>query len=157
MIGRENVLKVIQEIGNSQDKLLEILIKVQNGSEKNNVSEEQLVEISKELAIPLSKVYGVASFYSMISVQERGKNVIQICNSGPCYVKGSRNIVEIFESELGIKMGEVTKDGLFSLEFTSCIGACDIAPAVKINDELYGNLDKDKIAQIVSKLREEGK
>lgn len=153
MNSKENVLKAVQEAGNSKDKLIEVLIKVQESSPENFVTEAQLEEISSELGISLSKVYGVASFYSMLSTEKRGKYVVQICNSGPCYVQGSDNIVKIFEEELGIQMGEVTDDGLFSLEFTSCIGACDIAPAVKINEDVHGNLDRNKINQIISQLR----
>ena len=149
------VLQAIQEVGNTKDKLIEVLLKIQDNSNDNCITEEQLEEISKELGIPLSKVFGVASFYSLLSTQKRGENVIQICNSGPCYIRGSRNVVEIFESVLGIKMGEVTDDEKFSLEFTSCIGACDVAPAVKINGEVYGNLDNQKVKEIINGLREE--
>lgn len=154
MTEREYVLQAIKEVGSTEDKLIEVLLNVQDNSKDNYITEGQLEEISQELGVPLSKVYGVASFYSLLSTQQRGEYVIQICNSGPCYVKGSKNVVEMFESSLGIKMGEVTEDGKFSLEFTSCIGACDVAPAVKINEEVYGNLDKKKIDEIVNGIRE---
>ncbi len=154
MTERECVLQAIQEVGGTKDKVIEVLLKLQDNSRDNYITDGQLEEVSQELGIPLSKVYGVASFYSLLSTQQRGENVIQICNSGPCYVKGSKNVVEMFEAALGIKMGEVTEDGKFSLEFTSCIGACDIAPAVKINDEVYGNLDKQKIDEIINGIRE---
>lgn len=154
MTEREYVLQAIQEVGGTEDKLIEVLLKVQDNSKDNYITEGQLEEISQELGIPLSRVYGVASFYSLLSTQQRGENVIEICNSGPCYVRGSKNVVEMFESALGIKMGEVTDDGKFSLEFTSCIGACDVAPAVKINEEVYGNLDKQKIDEIINGIRE---
>ena len=153
MIKTENVLRAIEEIGNTEDKLIEVLIKVQERSSENYITESQLEEISQELEIPLSKVYGVASFYSLLSTHRRGENVIQICNSGPCYVRGSRNIVKMFESALGIKMGEVTDDGKFSLEFTSCIGSCDVAPSAKINEEVCGNLDEKKIDEIINSIR----
>lgn len=151
----ENTIKIIEKIGKTPDKLIEILIKVQRQSNENYITEDQLKIISKELCVPLSKVYGVATFYSMLSIKKRGKYVIQICNSGPCYVKNSKEIAKAFEAALGINMGEVTDDGLFSLEFTSCIGACDLAPAVKINEEIYGNLDKEKVYKIIDSLRKE--
>ncbi|MTI46200.1 complex I 24 kDa subunit family protein [Sporosalibacterium faouarense] len=139
-----------------KDKLIETLINVQKNSKGHYISEDKLEEISKELGVSLSKVHGVASFYSMLSTKERGEYVVQICNSGPCYIQGANNIATIFEEELGIKMGEVTEDKKFSLEFTSCIGACDIAPAVKINNEVYGGLNKEKIRELVEMLRKEG-
>lgn len=147
------ISSIIEEIGKTDDKLIEVLIEVQKKSEKNYLSEEVLKIVSKDMNISLSRVYGTASFYSMLSTEERGKYVIQICNSAPCYLKDGKNIVKIFQDILGIKMGEITDDGLFSLEFTSCIGACDIAPAVKINDKLYGNLDRGKIFNILSSIR----
>lgn len=154
MTEREYVLQAIQEVGGTEDKIIEVLLNVQGSSSRNYITEDQLEVISQELGVPLSIVYGVASFYSLLSTYQRGENVIEICNSGPCYISGSKNIVEMFESVLGIKMGEVTNDCKFSLEFTSCIGACDVAPAAKINGEVYGNLDKKKIDEIVNAIRE---
>lgn len=151
----EKTIKIIEAIGKTTDKLIEILMEVQRQSNENCVTEEELKIISKELGVPLSKVYGVATFYSMLSTKKRGKYVIQVCNSGPCYVKNSKLIAKLFEGVLGIKMGEITSDGLFSLEYTSCIGACDLAPAVKINEEVYGNLDREKIHKLIDTLRKE--
>lgn len=151
----EKTIKIIEAIGKTTDKLIEILMEVQRQSNENCVTEEELKIISKELGVPLSKVYGVATFYSMLSTKKRGKYVIQVCNSGPCYVKNSKLIAKLFENVLGIKMGEITSDGLFSLEYTSCIGACDLAPAVKINEEVYGNLDREKIYKLIDTLRKE--
>lgn len=151
----EKTIKIIKQIGKTPDKLIEILMEVQSQSNENCVTEEDLKIISKELGIPLSKVYGVATFYSMLSTKKRGKYVIQVCNSGPCYVKNSKLIAKLFEAVLGINMGEMTADGLFSLEYTSCIGACDLAPAVKINEEVYGNLDSEKIYKLIDTLRKE--
>lgn len=151
----EKTIKIIEAIGKTTDKLIEILMEVQRQSNENCVTEEELKIISKELGVPLSKVYGVATFYSMLSTKKRGEYVIQVCNSGPCYVKNSKLIAKLFENVLGIKMGEITSDGLFSLEYTSCIGACDLAPAVKINEEVYGNLDREKIYKLIDTLRKE--
>ena len=154
---QQMVLGIIEDKGNMKDKLIEILLEIQLRTEGNYVPKEALKIISESLDIPLSRVYGVATFYSMLSIKERGKYVIQICNSAPCYISGSSDIVKDFEEVLGIKMGEVTEDGMFSLEYTSCIGACNLAPAVKINDKVYGNLDKNKIIEILDSLRKEGK
>lgn len=149
-------MDIINRVGKTPDKLLEILIETQRNSEGNYITENELRIISKALGVPLSKVYGVATFYSMLSTKKRGKYIIQVCKSGPCYVNGTSTVVDVFENVLGIKMGEVTNDGLFSLEYTSCLGACDIAPAVKINEQLYGNLTVGKIIEIVDVLKRGG-
>jgi len=155
MVDKVNIINIIQNIGTTQDKLIEILIAVQAQSKEHYISEEQLNMISKFLNIPLSKVYGVASFYSMFSTKKKGKYVIEICNSGPCYVKNSTQIVKALEELLNIKVGEMTPDGLFSIEYISCFGACHIAPAIRINDEIYGNLTSEKVAKIIESLRKE--
>lgn len=153
----EKTIDIIKRIGNTPDKLIEVLLEVQSHSDENYITEKELKIISRELDVPLSKAFGVASFYSMLSTKKRGKYVIQVCNSGPCYVKNSKKVAKAFESALGIKMGEITEDGLFSLEYTSCIGACDLAPAAKINEEIYGNLDIEKIYKLIDSLRKEEK
>ncbi|EOD00049.1 complex I 24 kDa subunit family protein [Caldisalinibacter kiritimatiensis] len=149
------ISEIVDRIGNTPDKLLEVLIQTQQKSKQNYVTESELRTISKLLDVPFSKVYGVATFYSMLSVKKRGNYVIQICNSGPCYINGAGDLVSFIEELLDIKMGEITNDGVFSLEYTSCIGACDKGPAIKINDKVYGNLNKTKIVEIIDKLRKE--
>jgi len=144
------VNKVVNDLGNHEDKLIEILIEVQRCSELNYLSKEDIKCIAEELDISVTKVYGIANFYSMLSTEKRGKNVIQICDSAPCHLKNGQGIVKIFEEILGIKMGEVTQDELFSLEYTSCIGECDISPAIRINDKVFGSLNRGKIFNLLA-------
>ena len=113
------------------------------------IPEDSIIEIARSLDVPISEVYGVASFYSFLAVKPKGRNVIRICQSLPCHLKHSQAVIESLEKELGIKPGETTADSKFSLEFTNCIGACDMAPAMLVNDDLHGNLTLDKIAQIL--------
>jgi NADH-quinone oxidoreductase subunit E len=94
-------------------------------------------------------VYGVTTFYSFLSVEPLGRNVIRICKSIPCYLKNAEMIVESAEKVLGIKPGQTTEDGRFSFELTNCIGACEQAPAMLINDEVHGHLTPRKIAEIL--------
>ena len=114
--------------------------------------EELVNELAKSLDIPVGEVYGVASFYSFLSTKPLGKNVIRICNCMPCYLKNSQSILETVEGELGIKPGETTEDGKFSLQLTNCIGACDQAPAMMINYKLYVNLTPKKTMEILEQL-----
>jgi NADH-quinone oxidoreductase E subunit len=113
------------------------------------VSEEVMAELAESLDTPINDVYGVASFYSFLSIKPLGRNIIRICKSLPCFLKGSDIIVESVKKELGIKLGETTPDGRFSFELTNCIGACDKAPAMMINHDVYGDLTPGEISQIL--------
>jgi NADH-quinone oxidoreductase subunit E len=113
------------------------------------LSRETIAELAASLGLSIGEVYGVASFYSFLSVEPRGRNVIRICKSLPCYLKNSRLIVESVRKELGIKPGQTTPDGRFSFELTNCIGACDKAPAMMINDDVHVDLTPGKIAKIL--------
>lgn len=113
------------------------------------IPEKSIMEIAQSLDLPVSEVYGVATFYSFLATRPRGRNVIRVCQSLPCHLKHSGILIDTLESALGIKPGETTADSRFSLEFTNCIGACDLAPAILINSDLHGNLTPDKISQIL--------
>jgi NADH-quinone oxidoreductase E subunit len=113
------------------------------------LSEASLAEVAEFLNVPLSEVYGVATFYSLLSTRPQGRNVIRICQSLPCYLKHAPMIIRSVEDELGIKPGETTPDGKFSFELTNCIGACDMAPAMLINHDVHGELTPEKIAQVL--------
>lgn len=157
VMGRDkDVIEAIERNGSTPDKLIEVLIDVQNHSGENYISEGKLRDISDSLGVPLGKAYGIASFYSMLSTKKRGRYVIQVCNSVPCHMYRSLDIVKAVEDALQIKAGEVTTDGLFSLEFTDCIGNCAEPPAMKINDRVYGNLDYNKVLSIIDSIRKEG-
>ena len=135
-------------IGNQEhEMLLEILIAAQR--ELGYLSEEAMSAAARTLSLPLSEVYGVATFYAFISVKPQGRNVIRVCKSLPCYMKNGRRIAESVEKEIGIRPGATTPDGRFSFEWTNCIGACDQAPAMLVNGHLYGNLTSKKISEIL--------
>jgi len=114
---------------------------------------ESMIEVARSLGLQVSEVYGVATFYSFFSTRPQGKYVIRICKSLPCFLKGSGIIIDSIREELGIKSGETTLDGRFSLELTNCIGACDKAPAMMINHIVYGNLTPERFIQILGKYR----
>ncbi len=130
-----------------QENLLVLLKESQ--SRRSYLPPELLAELASSLGISISEVYGVATFYSFLSTKPQGRNVIKICKSLPCFLKNSQMIIESLEQEIGIKPGETTPDGRFSFQLTNCIGACDKAPAMMINDEIYGDLTPKKIAGIL--------
>ena len=148
------VKEIVKKYGNNRENLLQILHDVQNQSIQNYISEENISLLSKEMNIPVSDIKGTASFYTMFSFIPRGKYVIRVCESPPCHLLGSQTIFKAIETKLGIKEGETTKDGLFTLEGTSCLGICGVAPAMMINGEAYGNLDEEKIGKILGQIRE---
>lgn len=111
--------------------------------------------IARKLGIPTAKVYGVVTFYSFFTMRPRGRHVISACMGTACYVKGSEKVIEAFQSNLGIKQGEITSDGMFSIEIVRCIGACGLAPVVTIDGNVYGHVKPDDIPGIIESLREE--
>lgn len=119
--------------------------------------EKALRDISNHINIPLSGVYGVATFYNQFRLTPLGKNVIRVCRGTACHVKNSANILVALESELGIKAGQTTRDKVFTLETVVCIGACSIAPVININKDYYGRVVIKEIPKILNKYRKEEK
>ena len=107
--------------------------------------------IAEGLEIPLEEVYGVVTFYGHFSLNPKGKYKISVCLGTACYVKGAGKVLERIEEKLGIKSGEITSDGKFSLDATRCLGACSLAPIMTINEEIYGKLTPSDINGILDK------
>ncbi|CEO88570.1 NADH-quinone oxidoreductase subunit NuoE family protein [Syntrophaceticus schinkii] len=112
--------------------------------------EEAILTAAKVFAIPTKDAYEVATFYSYFATKQRGQNVIRICESAPCHVAGVNEIVAALEQELGIKMGETTPDGKFTLEFTQCVGQCQGTPVVTINRKPYVDVAPENIPAILA-------
>ena len=110
--------------------------------------------IAKALNMPLSEVYGVATFYSQFSLSPKGEHRISVCLGTACYVKGADKILEGLETRLGIKCGECTSDGKFSLDSTRCVGACGLAPVMLVDEDVYGRLTVDELDDILAKYRD---
>ncbi len=109
--------------------------------------------IAAGLNIPGSEIFGVMSFYSMYTWHPKGKYVIRMCESPPCHVLGAQNLLEALKEELGIGLNETTADGLFSLELSACLGVCEVAPAMQINEVVHGNLTSARIKQVLADYR----
>lgn len=115
---------------------------------------EVMETISLETNIPLEEIYGVATFYSQFTLTPKGQYKVSVCMGTACYVKGSGDVLDRLVQRLGIKSGECTEDGRFSLEACRCIGACGLAPVITINDEVYGRLVADDIDTILAKYKD---
>ncbi len=146
--------KTIKELmGKYEDPrsaLLPILHTVQR--DYGYISKEAIEEISEILDIPKVEIKGVITFYSMLREKPAGKYHIQLCRNVACYLNGGKELVEFLEKEYGLKPGTFTDNMKFSLSLVECIGQCEIAPAVQINDKFYGNLTPKKLKEILSKL-----
>jgi NADH-quinone oxidoreductase subunit E len=147
---REKILRNYEPTG---DNLLSILHDIQDASAEHYLSEEDLRAAADYLGLPYSFVHGVATFYTMYSLHPRGKNLIRVCQSPPCHLLGSSTISRELIRLLGIGFGETTADKLFTLEMTSCLGVCGVAPAMMVNDRVYGNLTPERIAEVIADLR----
>ncbi len=136
-----------------KENLIYILHEIQDNHPQHYISEEAVEAVGKYLHIPPSQIYGVLTFYTMFSTKPRGTNIIRLCESPPCFLKGSDKIVAKLREILGVKTGETTKDGLFTLEVCACLGVCGNAPVVMINEDVYGDLTEEKIAVIIERLK----
>jgi bidirectional [NiFe] hydrogenase diaphorase subunit len=115
------------------------------------LSADVLQYVAEALKLPASHVYGVVTFYNFFTMVPRGKHQILVCRGTGCHVRGADAIMQALEKGLGVKEGETTKDNLFSLNTARCIGACALAPALAIDDDVYGKLTADKIGQLIKK------
>lgn len=112
--------------------------------------EELQRHIAVKLGIPVAKVYGVVTFYSYFTMEKRGRYVINVCLGTACFVRGSDKILAEFEERLGIKCGQTTEDGLFTLQSLRCVGACGLAPVVQVNGRTYGNANVETVKEILA-------
>jgi NADH-quinone oxidoreductase subunit E len=113
--------------------------------------------VASLLQIEPIEVYEVASFYSMYNLKPVGKCVIEVCQTGPCWLKGAENIVTHFESRLGIKPGETTADGKFTLKTVECLAACGTAPVIQVGTEYHESLTTEKVDQLLDQWKAENK
>ena len=109
--------------------------------------------ISDGTGIPIEKVYGVASFYAQFTMSPKGENEVSVCLGTACYVKGAADVLDALEKELGIKDGQCTRDGKFSLTSLRCVGACGLAPVFIVNGDVYGKATPDKVHDIIEKYK----
>ena len=137
----------------TKDNLIYILHEIQDNHPQHYVSEEAVERVSEYLSIPTNHIYGVLTFYTMYSTKPRGKNVIRLCESPPCFLKGSSDILRKLKEVLNVNAGETTTDGLFTLELCACLGLCGNAPVMMINDDFYADLNEKKVEEIIETIR----
>jgi NADH-quinone oxidoreductase subunit E len=147
--------EVIAKYPKTRENLISILQEVQ--AELGYLSRESIDTISGYLNLPSSKIFGVATFYNQFKLTAPGKIQISICRGTACHVKGSLNLLDACQQQLGIEVGQTTKDGLISLETVACLGCCSIAPAMMVNGKFFGRLDKKKLESLIEQWRATGR
>ena len=149
--GVRKIQAICNRYANKKTPLMMILSDIQN--EFGYIPLEVQKIVSEKTGIPVAEIYGVVTFYSFFSLEPKGKYIIGCCLGTACYVKGAQQIIDKFSEILGIKAGETTTDGLFTIDALRCIGACGIAPAVSINGKVYPKMTVDKVASVVEEYR----
>ncbi|GAB6181124.1 NADH-quinone oxidoreductase subunit NuoE [Desulfotomaculum defluvii] len=112
---------------------------------------DMLVKTAEQLGVPLSDVYGVATFYAAFSLRPRGRHSVNLCLGTACYVKGAPEVQKMLEKEMGIKAGNTTEDRRFSLDLVRCLGACGIAPVMTVNGEVFPRMTAEKVSEVLAK------
>ena len=142
-----------KEFDNDKENLIMMLQAIQR--RYNFLPGAALAYLAEKLAIPLSQIYGVGTFYSTFSLEPKGKNIISICLGTACHVRGAQKVLERITENLSIRDGQTTQDRQFSFESVRCIGCCSLGPVVKINEDIHGRITPDKVGKILSQYKEE--
>ena len=148
---RARLARLLAEYRKKPDALLTALYLVQ--AECNHLSDEVLTEFAEIMEMPKSVIYEVATFYALYSTRPQGRNIIMVCQNLCCFLRGSDEVVMAIARELGIKPGETTADGKFTLRPVECLAACERAPAIQINDKLMGPISPADIPAILAEYR----
>jgi len=150
------VLEILESMGEvTPGDLIPILQKVQD--QYGFLPQDVLTDVSKHTSIPISRIYGVATFYEQFYLEPRGKHIIKCCRGTACYVRGGLTLIDSIKNELGVEEGETTEDFQFTFETVACLGTCALAPVMMVDDTYYGKMDSGKVKKLVAELRSEVK
>lgn len=149
----ENTEKLVAQLVTKHGKTRNSLLPVLQGvvKEEHFLSDEAMIAIAKSLNLSSADVYGTASFYTFLDTEPRGKNIIRVCKTITCKMKGKHRIIEKLEEHLKIKEGETTRDNKFTMLAANCLGWCHKGPVMLINDDVYPELDPDSVIEIIEK------
>lgn len=151
VLWKSKVEDAIRDYGKGKEALLPSLESIQELF--GYIPGEAITYLTENLGVPSVDIYGVITFYGMLTTEKQGEYVVRVPNSLPCYINGSQQIIEALEKELGIKCGETSSDGKFTLEAVSCLALCNFAPAMMVNEKTYGNLTEGKVKEVIDELR----
>jgi NADH:ubiquinone oxidoreductase subunit E len=148
-IGKLN--KIISKHKDKPGSLIPVLEEAQVTLEYLPISVQK--KIARELNLPLSRVYGVVTFYSFFTMKPRGKHTVRVCLGTACYVRGGKAISETLVKEFGIEEGETTPDRMFTLETVRCLGACGLGPVIVVDDNVHGRIKPSKVKEILAQYK----
>ena len=154
-MNQKGIDKILEKHGYEDSSIIAILQDLQK--EDNYLSENDLVYLSENLPIPLTRVYRIATFYNAFSLTPRGKYPVSVCLGTACHVRGAPMVLDRLRLELGIDVGGVTEDGLFSLETVNCLGACAMGPIVVVGKDYHGQMTPAKVGSALKKYRKPSK
>lgn len=146
---KDDLDTIFSAFDGKEEELIPILQKIQN--ELGFLPDEAMEEVYRFTGIPMSKIFGVATFYAQFRFSPIGKTHVMLCRGTACHVKGAGRIQEEIENQIGIKVGETSKDQKYSLENVACIGACSLAPCIMINKSVEANLTPQKVEKLFPK------
>lgn len=149
---RSKIDEIINAHKNEQGCLIPILHEIQEYYGYLPYGIQKIV--AEGINVPITDVYGVISFYSRFTTTPIGKHRVSVCMGTACYVKGSDKILEKVEKSLGVKAGETTEDGMFTIDATRCVGACGLAPVMIVGEDVYGKMVPEKVEEVLAKYRE---
>jgi NADH-quinone oxidoreductase subunit E len=147
-VDKTGIDAIINKYGGNRSYLLAMFQDIQR--EYRYVPKEAVKYVCGKLDIPLAKAYEVVTFYKALSLKPRGKHTIHVCLGTACHLRGGPNVLETLERELNVRTGDTTKDGLFTLETVNCLGACALAPLVRIEERDFGKTSPGSVKKIIS-------
>jgi len=148
----EFIDRVIERYKGQEGSMIPILHSIQQ--KLGYLPEDVQAYIAEKMEVPLSEIYGIVSFYTLFSTQPKGKHKISVCMGTACYVRGAGLILDELEKELGIRVGETTKDGSFTLEACRCLGACGLAPVLTVDGRVHGRLTVDEVDRVIAEYKD---
>jgi len=151
---RQKTKQIVKKYKDDKTALIAVLQDIQETF--NYLPKEALKTAATAMNMPFTRMYEAATFYTAFSLKPRGKNVIKICKGTACHVRGASALQDKFERTLGIKPGEMTPDGQFTLETVNCVGACALGPVVVINTDYHGQVTMKKVDKLIEKINEGG-
>jgi NADH-quinone oxidoreductase subunit E len=145
----DRIDRIIDKYACDTGVLIQLLLEIQR--ELNWIPPEAIMRINKRLKIPVSEIYRVASFYTAMSLKPRGRHLVRVCAGTACYVRGGPRVLDSVERTLGIRAGETTADGKFTLETVNCLGCCALGPVAEIDGQYHGRLSAANVEQLLSR------
>ncbi|MDD5130671.1 MAG: NAD(P)H-dependent oxidoreductase subunit E [Candidatus Omnitrophica bacterium] len=145
---QEEIFSLVNKWKNKEGNLIMILHELQNYY--GYVPRPAALELSRVLHTPLARIYEVITFYNFFKLEPPGKHTISLCLGTACYLKGAAVLLNEIKGLLNIEEGQTTKDGLFQLDVVRCLGCCGLAPVIKIDDKIYGKVQKNQVMGILS-------